>query len=223
MFLNGRDAAKLGPVVAEVEKLQVRDVLEEKVDTFFESGNGRVNWRFLPASNEVIWFSQRDNWGQLYLYDLASGKLKNQITTGDGNVTQLLRVDERVFQRLHPPHRLIDEGAAVVAVVFQFRAGERRRARQCHVLILDDLTAKATDWETERLTLLMDDIVARVPTLSFIDTRRVLVFARAGRTEAEGAGRTRDAARQLARRRPRDPAGGVGRGRRRSSGTARGR
>jgi hypothetical protein len=40
---------------------------------------------------------------------------------------------------------------------------------------------------TERLTLLMDDIVARVPTLSFIDTRRVLVFARAGRTEAEGA------------------------------------
>jgi hypothetical protein len=40
---------------------------------------------------------------------------------------------------------------------------------------------------TERLTLLMDDIVARVPTLSFIDTRRVLVFARGGRTEAEGA------------------------------------
>ena len=40
---------------------------------------------------------------------------------------------------------------------------------------------------TERLTLLMDDIVARVPTLSFIDTSRVLVFARAGRTEAEGA------------------------------------
>ena len=37
-------------------------------------GNGRVNWRVLPGSNEVIWFSERDNWGQLYLYDLASGK-----------------------------------------------------------------------------------------------------------------------------------------------------
>jgi dipeptidyl aminopeptidase/acylaminoacyl peptidase len=49
----------------------------------------------LPASNEVIWFSERDNWGQLYLYDLATGKLKQQITTGDGNVTQLLRVDEK--------------------------------------------------------------------------------------------------------------------------------
>ena len=73
----------------------MRDVLEEKVATFFESGNGRVNWRYLPASNEVIWFSERDNWGQLYLYDLQSGKLKNPITRGDGNVTQLLRVDEK--------------------------------------------------------------------------------------------------------------------------------
>ena len=42
----------------------------------------------------MIWFSERDNWGQLYLYDLETGKLKNQITSGDGNVTQLLRVDE---------------------------------------------------------------------------------------------------------------------------------
>jgi hypothetical protein len=40
---------------------------------------------------------------------------------------------------------------------------------------------------TDRLTVLMDDIVARVPTLSFIDTRGVLVFARAGRSDAEGA------------------------------------
>src|SRR3954453_21661928 len=40
---------------------------------------------------------------------------------------------------------------------------------------------------TERISELMDDIVARVPTLSFIDMKRVLVFARAGRTDAEGA------------------------------------
>jgi dipeptidyl aminopeptidase/acylaminoacyl peptidase len=73
----------------------IRDVLEEKVATFFESGNGRVNWHYLPASKEAIWFSERDNWGQLYLYDLETGKLKNQITTGEGNVTQLLRVDEK--------------------------------------------------------------------------------------------------------------------------------
>ena len=40
---------------------------------------------------------------------------------------------------------------------------------------------------TERLTLLMQDIVTRVPTLSFIDIADVLVFARAGRSNAEGA------------------------------------
>ncbi len=73
----------------------IRDVLEEKAETFFESGNGMVNWRYLPGSNEVIWFSERDDWGQLYLHDLKSGREKQQITRGDGNVTQLLKVDEK--------------------------------------------------------------------------------------------------------------------------------
>ena len=40
---------------------------------------------------------------------------------------------------------------------------------------------------TESLTALMQDIVARVPTLSFIDVADVLVFARFGRSHAEGA------------------------------------
>ncbi|MBZ5559687.1 MAG: S9 family peptidase [Acidobacteriia bacterium] len=73
----------------------VRDVLEEKSETFLESGNGRVNWRYLPGSNEVIWFSERDNWGHLYLHDLQTGREKHPITSGDGNVTQLLHVDEK--------------------------------------------------------------------------------------------------------------------------------
>jgi hypothetical protein len=40
---------------------------------------------------------------------------------------------------------------------------------------------------TERLTLLMQDVVSRVPKLSFIDMSSVLVFARSGRSNAEGA------------------------------------
>jgi hypothetical protein len=40
---------------------------------------------------------------------------------------------------------------------------------------------------TERLTWLMADIVERVPTLSFIDMRDLIVFARSGRSRAEGA------------------------------------
>lgn len=40
---------------------------------------------------------------------------------------------------------------------------------------------------TERVALLMQDIVARTPALNFIDLREVLVFARFGRPGAEGA------------------------------------
>jgi len=40
---------------------------------------------------------------------------------------------------------------------------------------------------TDRLALLMQDVVSRVPALSFIDMADVLVFARPGRTSAEGA------------------------------------
>jgi dipeptidyl aminopeptidase/acylaminoacyl peptidase len=49
----------------------------------------------LPASNEFIWWSQRDNWVHLYLYDLTTGALKNRITTGEGNVSEVVRVDEK--------------------------------------------------------------------------------------------------------------------------------
>src|SRR5207244_75601 len=81
--------------IADAATGEIRDVLQETAATQFESGQGRVNWRYLPATNEVIWFSERDGWGQLYLYDAMAGKLKNQITTGDGTVTQLLKVDEK--------------------------------------------------------------------------------------------------------------------------------
>ena len=80
--------------VADPETGNVRDVMEERVETFFESGNGRVNWHVLAESNEVIWYSQRSDWGHLYLYDLETGQLGSQITSGDWNVLQLLRIDE---------------------------------------------------------------------------------------------------------------------------------
>lgn len=40
---------------------------------------------------------------------------------------------------------------------------------------------------TERIALLMQDVVRRTPRISFIDLSEVLVFARFGRTDAEGA------------------------------------
>ena len=74
---------------------EVREVLEEKVATQFESGQGAINWRYLAKTNEIIWYSERDHWGHLYLYDAGTGQLKNQITQGNFVVTRLLKVDEK--------------------------------------------------------------------------------------------------------------------------------
>jgi len=49
----------------------------------------------LWPTNEVLWYSQRDDWGQLYLYDLNTGALKRRVTTGEGPVTQIARLDEK--------------------------------------------------------------------------------------------------------------------------------
>ncbi|MGN6530666.1 MAG: DPP IV N-terminal domain-containing protein [Ginsengibacter sp.] len=76
----------------------IREVFEETVSTQYESGQGAINWRYLPKSNEIIWYSESDNWGHLYLYDSHTGKMKNQITKGDFVVTKLLKVDEKKRQ-----------------------------------------------------------------------------------------------------------------------------
>jgi len=83
---------------ADPETGAVKEVLAEDVATFFESGARMANWHVLPASNEAVWFSERDDWGHLYLYDLETGELKRRLTSGPWNVLQVLRVDaeERV-------------------------------------------------------------------------------------------------------------------------------
>ena len=73
----------------------VREVFTETVKTHFESGVNSINWRYFPKTNEILWYSERDNWGHLYLYDAKTGKLKNQITKGDWLVGSLLKVDEK--------------------------------------------------------------------------------------------------------------------------------
>ncbi len=92
---SSRDHKRATLRIADAETGEVRDVLEEVQDTYYESGDGFENWDALFDSNEVIWFSERDNWGHLYLYDLKTGELKNQITRGDWAVQQVRRIDEK--------------------------------------------------------------------------------------------------------------------------------
>jgi dienelactone hydrolase len=92
---SSRDHKRAQLRVADANTGAVRDVLEEKVATYYESGSDGENWDILWSRNEVLWFSERDDWGHLYLYDLNTGALKNRVTSGEGIVAQLRRVDER--------------------------------------------------------------------------------------------------------------------------------
>ncbi|MEA9482290.1 S9 family peptidase [Xanthomonas campestris] len=79
--------------IADAGTGAVRTAFDETAKTYHESGQVAANWAYLPGSNEAVWFSERSDWGQLYLYDLQTGKPKRAITSGEGNVTELLRVD----------------------------------------------------------------------------------------------------------------------------------
>lgn len=91
---SSRDHKEARLRVADPESGAVRDVLDETVEGFFESGHGMVNWHVLHDAGEVLWFSRRDDWGHLYLYDLESGELKRQLTSGSWNVLQVRHLDE---------------------------------------------------------------------------------------------------------------------------------
>jgi dipeptidyl-peptidase 4 len=92
---SSRDHKQAKFRIADAATGDVREVFEEVVPTQYESGQGAINWRYLPATNEAIWYSERDDWGHLYLYDLNTGKPKHQITKGDFVVMRLLKMDEK--------------------------------------------------------------------------------------------------------------------------------
>jgi len=91
---SSRDHKQAHLQTADPNTGEVTSLFTEEEETFFESGIDGISWRYLSDSDEVIWFSQRDNWGHLYLYDLGSGQLKNQITEGEWNVREVLHTDK---------------------------------------------------------------------------------------------------------------------------------
>ncbi|MEX0720190.1 MAG: DPP IV N-terminal domain-containing protein [Balneolaceae bacterium] len=95
--------------IANPETGDVRSVLEEHQDTYFESGYDNISWRVLHDTEEVIWFSERDNWGHLYMYDLNLGELKYRITEGDWRVLDIVKLD-RENRKIYFTGSAIEEG-----------------------------------------------------------------------------------------------------------------
>ncbi|MCP4846895.1 MAG: prolyl oligopeptidase family serine peptidase [Verrucomicrobiaceae bacterium] len=75
-----------------------RNIVDETTDTFIWTEHAKdlgvplVNW--LRQSKEIIHISERDGWRHLYLIDIATGKIKNQITKGKFVVRYVDRIDE---------------------------------------------------------------------------------------------------------------------------------
>ena len=89
-----RDHKEAHLQIADVETGDVKSVYTEVAKTYYESGVSGENWKVFFDSNEFLWYSEKDDWGHLYLHDLKNGKLKNRITKGDWLVRDVLHVDE---------------------------------------------------------------------------------------------------------------------------------
>ena len=82
-----------------------RAVISEEPQTFFYYGaanhsrsSGKRFRHDVADGREVVWMSERSGWNHLYLYDGVTGRVKNQITTGDWPVRGVERVDEKTRQ-----------------------------------------------------------------------------------------------------------------------------
>ena len=91
---SSRDHKAATLKIADATSGKVRTVFTETAKSFFESGVSGISWQYLDKTDEFIWFSQRTNWGHLYLLDATTGKVKNQITSGDWTVLELLNVNQ---------------------------------------------------------------------------------------------------------------------------------
>src|SRR5690348_13859242 len=79
--------------IADAETGAVHTAFEFTAKDYYESGHGRVNWQYLPRTDQAIWPSEQNDWNNLYLYDLKTGKQVRPVTTGEGNVAEVLHLD----------------------------------------------------------------------------------------------------------------------------------
>jgi dipeptidyl aminopeptidase/acylaminoacyl peptidase len=81
---------------------RTRAIIDETSQAFIDyrpaspglTGSGRRYRYDVGDGKEIIWMSERDGWSHLYLYDAATGRVKNQITRGAWAVHNVDRVDE---------------------------------------------------------------------------------------------------------------------------------
>ena len=91
-----RGAKNIQVLKLDTETGIVSPLFRESSDTFVRLSHSILEHPLcmpLPKTNELLWFSERDGWGHLYLYDLTNGELKYRITEGHFLVREILHFD----------------------------------------------------------------------------------------------------------------------------------
>ncbi|MDV6330365.1 S9 family peptidase [Asticcacaulis sp. 201] len=78
-------------IEADAKTGSARVVAEDSAKTFV---NVERRYSHDVKGRELIWMSERDGWNHLYLYDVKTGRVKNQITKGQWVVRKVLKVDD---------------------------------------------------------------------------------------------------------------------------------
>ncbi|KAF2419883.1 hypothetical protein EJ08DRAFT_653961 [Tothia fuscella] len=92
-FLYNQRGHQILRIVGMNRKGEVRTLVEEKSNTFIDYSSKTYS-KMLKGTNDMIWASERDGWNHLYLFDLKTGSLKNQITKGEWVMRSVEKVDE---------------------------------------------------------------------------------------------------------------------------------
>jgi dipeptidyl aminopeptidase/acylaminoacyl peptidase len=96
-FTRGSKAVYL--IAADASTGKWRVIVGDSAKTFVEFAQAdQPSWYVTHDGSEVIWWSERDGWAHLYLVDVATGKVKNQITAGAWAVGAVEHVDEKARQ-----------------------------------------------------------------------------------------------------------------------------
>lgn len=88
---RGHQVYRVIRIDAATGKMSV--VIDEHSDTFIDYSGKRFRYD-LPETNEIIWASERDGWNHLYLYDALTGTVKNQITSGQWVIREVVSIDK---------------------------------------------------------------------------------------------------------------------------------
>ena len=89
LLRRSRDLKRTDLLRVNVAEDSARTVIHETLNTYVETRDPRL----VNGGKDIIWWSERNGWAQLYLYG-ADGTLKRQITNGAFHVENVLAVDE---------------------------------------------------------------------------------------------------------------------------------